>query len=376
MPAKKKTKAKTKRPAPAAKGNQNTPLAQTLGALAAAFAIRFGRSAWALLVRITPPKERWQAWSKSPKVRKCGGVAAGFAVMVLALGIMKGRLSAQERFQLDPARIELAAGELSWVSGESAARMEAVIQGDLRDSLGELSVSDAFDDEFLGSIAATLEDNPWVASVERIERYYPSEEANARLAVNMSIRKPVLMVEYGNRLLFVDRDGVVLPYPMALDGSGMPEGPADKIMLRDELTRPLRRVVGMYGVRGREPVAGEVWKNEQIVAALSVEKDLRQEGVDESLTEAGYGTISQIDVSDIEPVLNEYHKAAYAAGGGIRLKLSFSDAEVVWGKAPVHGSTLEATSTQKIQHFAELLGADPELKLQDSYFLNRLPTQG
>jgi|GEM_PF-3549421 len=363
MSAKKRTNAKK----PAKSAPNQVSLARTLGALVAAVGLRTGRGVVAFLKRINPPKERWQAWAASRRVRRVGTVLAGAAVMMLALGVMRSRLSAQERFQLDPARIELAAGDLSWLEGESAARMEAVIQGDLRNTLSKLSAASAFDDEFLGEVAAQLNSNPWVAGVQRIERYFPSEEANASLAVSLTIRKPVLVVEYGASLLLVDHKGVVLPYQMQLDSNGAPIGAADQILLTQELSRPLRRVVGMKGVRGQEPQAGKVWKNEQITAALSVESDLRKEGVGDIVK-----GISEIDLSDVEPVKNEFHQVDYEAGGGIVLKLDFTDAKVVWGKAAVHASTVEATSLQKIENLFEALGADPKLELAEAYYLDRV----
>ncbi|MCK6438785.1 MAG: hypothetical protein L6Q71_01125 [Planctomycetes bacterium] len=141
-----------------------------------------------LLLKILPEREWWAALFASRRFRLHASVVLSFVLFMAGLRLMRGHLEAQERYVIDPSRITLSTGAITWAEGESRTLLESMISNDLYQRLSNLPQSHAFDDEILASVAQKLKASPWVSSVERIERHFPAEQVSSCLAVSLKIR--------------------------------------------------------------------------------------------------------------------------------------------------------------------------------------------
>ena len=283
------------------------------------------------------------AWH-SRGVRRCAGLVGGIVVMGLLSWVMLHNLRTNERYQVDPGRIELSSAP-SWAKGSLAKRLKHEIEDDLRADLADLPVTNAFDDELMDTITARIERSPWVRSVTRIERRFPTEsEGYSRLLPVLEIRTPVVIIDTDERYVLLDGDGVVLPLHLSKEGK-------DFALFTEQLVTPLRLV---RGVGGKAPAAGEVWNNEQVVAALSMERVIRQAELDRAMP------IYAIELVGVPQQADARGRVHYQPDGGVVLipdQGRMPGARVMWGRPPVHASTLELSPNDKLNELKNRLRA-------------------
>lgn len=278
----------------------------------------------------------WQ----SRGVRRVAGLTAGALVCAGAAWLMQSNMSEDARYQVDPGRIQLEA-QPEWAKGDLAASVKHEIESELRAELAMLEMADAFTPELMEEVAAKLRQNPWVHDVVKLERRFPtSAEPNARLHAIVDIRTPALMVERADCYVLVDSAQNVLPLSVPRDAL---EG------FCAQLTSPLRVV---RGVDGTAPEPGSVWQNEQLSAALSMERVLRQSQIDQSMV------IEAMELVGIPTSGDHRGRVFYQPDGGVVLipdQGRFQGTRLMWGRPPVHSSTLEMSPNDKLNKLQEQL---------------------
>jgi hypothetical protein len=278
---------------------------------------------------------------ESRTARRLAFVAAGAVVLVGVALVMEHNLRQEPRFVIDPARIELVE-EPMWAKGTLARRLKEEIENDLRADLSDLKPTSAFDAEVLEVISTRLKNNPWIHSVERIERRFPTDgSSHSRLLPVLKVRRPVLAIETADRYVLVDGTGVVLPLGVSF-GDEFAE-------FRRNLNGPLRVTRGVSGVA---PGPGKVWDNEQVFAALSMERIVRRAKLDNSFP------IEAIELVGVPRHADERGRVHYPPDGAVVLVPYtglFEDARVIWGRPPVHASTLEPSPNDKLDRLRQRL---------------------
>lgn len=307
---------------------------------------------WRGLCKITPPLPAWQRLVRSPRFIRIAAAAVLLVASALAVSAMKSSLSEESAWRLDPARLQFTDLSLDWISGDSAVVMSGKIDASLRDSLAGLAETSAFDTELCHEIARRLAANPWVHGVERVERRFPEGSTPSSIRAAITIRRPVIRVPMPDRICFVDREGVVLPWAPACRDR-IPADPADQRLYRD-LSDSIRLVSGVY--RGIDPVPGTKWENEQINAAISMEQVLRGHGIDKVFP------VREVNVRNMSQVKNWDNQVTYQILSGVMLFGGDARHPVIWGKPPVHASTMEVPIQEKIRRLTVAIKEDPSLE--------------
>lgn len=299
-----------------------------------------------MLRAVTPSGETISAWTSaawhSRGVRRCAGVAGGILVLGLVSWAMLHNLRQDERYRVDPGRIELSA-EPEWATGSLARQLKNDIEEDLRADLSDLGETSAFDDKVMDAITTRIETNPWVRRVVHIERRFPTgPEGFSRLLPVLEIRTPAVAIETGERYVLVDGDAVVLPLMLPREGTEWSH-------FTEHLTGNIRIV---RGVDGAIPDVGEKWANEQVSAALSMERVIRRAELDRALP------IDVIELIGVPQAPDARGRVHYQPDGGVVLipdQTRMPGTTLLWGRPPVHASTLEASPNDKLERLKSRL---------------------
>ena len=286
------------------------------------------------------------AWLwRARNARRAAGVVAGLCLCVAIAWSMQANLRSSPRFQVDPARIELAA-EPTWARPELATAIKSDIESSLRATAARMAPTDAFDADLPESLARELAACAWVRSVVRVERRFPAgPDAPSHYVPVLEIRRPAMLVEQGDRLIGVDGDAVVLPLAMPV---------ADLEAFQARLVTSLRVI---KGVRTPPPAPGQPWRSEQINAALSMESILRRSELDRAFP------IAVVELIGVPEQPDSRGRVHYAADGCVMLwpdQRAYPGARLIWGRPPVHASTLEASPNDKLAELRRKLDQPPE----------------
>lgn len=299
---------------------------------------------------VTPSKETSKtvankAWHSRSVRRICGLVGAAMVCGGLAW-VTQQSLRTETRYQIDPGRFALSE-PVSWAKNSLAERIRSDIENDIRTDLADLDPTDAFDSGAHESVAKRLGENAWVRKVVRIDRKFPaSADGHARLIPVLEIRRPVLVIEQNSRAILVDGDGVVLPIKLFI-------GTEDYAEFKANLSVPFRRVVGVTGL---PPKAGKVWKNQQVAAAISMESIIRKSSLNDAIQ------IDAIELVGVPAEADSRGRLHYQPGGGVVLIPDASllpGTRLIWGRPPIHASTLEISPNDKLDLLKRHL-SDPE----------------
>jgi len=315
-----------------------------------------------LLLKLLPSRETLGKMAASHAFKVTASACVAVGCVCLSLFLIQRHLGAQERFRLDPSRINLTHAGVTWTSGTNAEEVTEQILADLQTRVAGFEETSAFDVDVLEAVALKLQESPWVASVDRVERRFPAGERTSYLDISFSIRKPVLLVKYDSRCYLVDRDGCVLPRWFMVNDAGEALNESDRAFLQD-IRKGLRLVTG---ITGSIPEIGKPWSaNEQVMGALSLERELRLAGMDELFR------IDRMDMTGIGPVAATKHDPKYSPGAGVRLFVTTAagTCEICWGKAPLHSTSVEVSVAQKIQNLKTIYQRDPAFTKSQSYDL-------
>ncbi|MEZ5990778.1 MAG: hypothetical protein R3E76_00290 [Planctomycetota bacterium] len=283
------------------------------------------------------------AWH-SRSVRRCAGLVGGIVVVGLLSWVMLHNLRDTDRYTVDPGRIELSANP-AWAKGTLAKQLKVDIEDALRADLADMPKSSAFDAEIMQTISDRLENDPWVARVIRIERRFPTDaDSSSFLLPVLEIRTPAIAVERDDHYVLVDGDYVVLPLSLKRD---------EFEHFESQLNVRLRIV---RGVEGEAPVAGKPWTTEQVAAAISMERVIRKAQLDNAIH------IEAIELIGVPQQADARGRVHYQPDGGVVLipdQASLPGTRLIWGRPPVHASTLELSPNDKLEQLrAKLLALD------------------
>ncbi|MCE9557251.1 MAG: hypothetical protein K8T91_28215 [Planctomycetes bacterium] len=138
-------------------------------------------------------------WARGPLL-----FTLGVALCVLAFGTfwvwqaVGKRVLESPQYRLDPQQISINTPP-EWISADDL-RKESLRNASLDRSLSIM------DEQLTERIALAFAAHPWVARVERVEKFHP-----AKVEVRLLYRKPVASVATGDDLWPVDATGVLLP---------------------------------------------------------------------------------------------------------------------------------------------------------------------
>lgn len=183
-----------------------------------------------------------------------------------------------------------------------------------------------FDENIIQKIRAHYESSPWVKRVELIERRLPND-----LKIKLELRKPSVAVAGAKgQYYLVSQDAVRLPG----DYENLPALPYQMPIIS--------------GVRANPPVAGEIWNDPGLNAALQVMTHLEENKLVESLP------VASIDVTNIggrkDPRASEI---ILVTTGRVRIE---------WGRAPDTDKFGELPVAGKIKNLKTILEACPGLR--------------
>lgn len=247
---------------------------------------------------------RWAAQLYQPGILLPTAVALAVIITWPYLPAWAPDLSHDPAYQLTVDELRLPAAH-EWIPAEFAARLlerAGATPGRplslLRDGLAE-------------RIARELELDPWVQSVERVQQH-----RDGTVTVELTFRRPVLMVSTPRGMYAVDAAGVLLP----------PEDFAAEDIRRF----PLARGVSVLPRVG----AGQVWEHPGVRGAARLAVLLAPKGDD---TDPWRALGLQAILTPTEPV-----------GGALTYELlTAGDSRIVWGRAPGEDA-LEPPPEQKL----------------------------
>jgi hypothetical protein len=148
-------------------------------------------------------------------------------------------------------------------------------------------------------------------------------------------------------MVVVDGQGCVLPLQLS-------RLEAEVAAFQAQVLQPLHRV---KGVTTAPPKAGRVWVSEQISAALSMELILRKSELDRSLP------IEAIELIGVPEHPDSRGRVHYPSDGCVMLwpdQKRYPEARLIWGRPPVHASTLEASPNEKLAELKRRMDQPPE----------------
>lgn len=286
-----------------------------------------------------------RVWT-SRSTRRIAGLAGAIAVLCGLCWLLQGGLRRHARHQIDPGRIELAAAP-SWAKPELAARIKGEIEADLRAELAKLAPSDAFDSDLPEQVHAALARSAWVRSVISVKRRFPVDaQSQSELVPKLEVRTPSLCVATPEAWLLVDADGVRLPLSIK---AATDRGQDELNALLAGLTRPIRIV---EGVTSSPPAPGKKWESEEIVAALSMERVLRECEMDAVLP------IARMRLVGVPAHADARGRVRYAPAGGVVLLPDSNvlpQTQLMWGRPPAHAGMMEPSVNEKLGEIKRLL---------------------
>jgi hypothetical protein len=230
-------------------------------------------------------------------------------------------------------------------------------------SIAPTDPKSAIDPDLLKSIAQDLGANPWVRSVERVERVYENSPGDT-IQIRCVFRAPSAFFHHGEKLYLVDSQGVRLPDTFS--DKPLPE------FVRDVNGKITLRIV--FGMTSPPPKPGAVWQGKDIQAGLDLVKTLFDQPFARdilSINVTNYGgRISAIAPQIVlhtqfnteirwgEPIAQDYHAEIKPAQKIQRLqqidaKYGRIDANHSWVDIRLDKATFPATEAAGLQAAAE-----------------------
>src|SRR5688572_20140416 len=235
----------------------------------------------------------------------------------------------ERAFLVDPAHLELASAP-AWFDGP--------IEENLRAALAALAPAPLRDDddvsELLNSLAGA---SGWIRSLDRVEKRYPN-----RLEIEVTLRRPVALLETEDELVLVDAEGVVVA----------PAAEAGRFLERHEL--PL--------VHGPRPLAdgtpGTIVRDRWLEEGLRVALELAPHR----------GTLADrmlhLDVIDVSAQASPSRSESQHGGALTEVELWTREGIAIeWGRSSTHPQfgALELPPDAKVRALLRVAAKHPEL---------------
>ncbi|MBI4833471.1 MAG: FtsQ-type POTRA domain-containing protein [Planctomycetes bacterium] len=207
-----------------------------------------------------------------------------------------------------------------------------LIDQELRDAMNDSLIlkvkTSSFDEDIINRLRQHYESNPWVKRVETIERRLPND-----LKIKLELRRPYLAVAKNNKQVayyLVDKDMVRLPGEYS-------ELPAMPTVL------PV-----VAGVAANPPLAGRIWSDKGLNAAVSVAAILDENNLLDTLK------TKTIDVANIGGKINSKESEI--------VLVTQDKIRIEWGRPPDTDKFGELSVAEKINNIKTVLSACPQLK--------------
>ena len=252
---------------------------------------------------------------------------AARVALVIAIGVavwgsfrIRSHVRGDSRFAMAEWSIQF--GKLpDWVTPE--------IRDDLEDvDLGAL-VGDGtlFDAGVLDVVREGIEVSPWVRKVDKIDLAYPTAKQRGALLLELTLARPVALVDTGGLFYLTDRDGRRLGEPYDTppnDWFGVPT------------------IVGL-GIRAAVPEVGQPWESHVILNGVHVAVELYDRGIHEEFPTQ---PIEAIDVSNVDGRLTPHASEIVLIWRGRRL---------TWGRAPLNRMARTTSVDQVVENLRRVL---------------------
>ena len=252
----------------------------------------------------TTPRDPARAWRMARGLLVVVLLGGGAVAAYLGQGWLENRIADEQATLI---RAELT-DTPPWLG---AARAD-----ELRRTIAALVAPDPMDRASLTRVAGVLADNPWVASVNRVERGF-----DGVVSVSLVFREPVALVEARDGYHLVDGEGRRLPgvYPFEqLETLGLP---------------------ALVGVRAAPPPEGQVWPGDDVQSGLSLAKLM-----------AGTPWATQVRAVDVRNAGGRVDRQAPY------LSIATAHGVVRWGRAPGEESIYEPAAEQKLAMLGQVAG--------------------
>lgn len=194
-------------------------------------------------------------------------------------------------------------------------------------SIAPTDPKSAIDPALLKSIANELSANPWVRSVESVQRVYENSPGDT-IQIHCEFRTPAAFFHHGDKLYLVDSRGVRLP-------DTFPHAPLPEYV-RDVNGKITLRIV--FGMTTPPPKPGEAWEGKDVQAGLDMVKTL--------FNQPFARDILSINVSNYAGRVN-------AMASQIVLHTQFNT-EIRWGEPIQQEYHAEIKPAQKIQRLQQI----------------------
>lgn len=189
------------------------------------------------------------------------------------------------------------------------------LTGHLREEVERIVDADPFDRASLEEAARTLQEKPWVESVQRIIR-----RGDAAIEVHADYRRPTALIEAEDGFHLVDRQGVRLPGRYSSDGAAR------------------TGLLVVEGVSAAPPLAGQRWGGKDLQAGLALAELIRKtEWSDEVASVNVRNYAGRVDNGQPHIVLPT------RLGGALR-----------WGRAIGEEQFYEPTAEVKLRHISRV----------------------
>ncbi|MHC4663802.1 MAG: cell division protein FtsQ/DivIB [Planctomycetota bacterium] len=248
------------------------------------------------------------------------------AIMAILFNEMERRVREMPRFQVQFTSLDLfTEEEFPWIKEDEMRRL-------LRIPL-ENGGRSIFDPRLLPDVRRAFLSNPWVGSVEMIQRRYPNT-----VTFKVRLRRPVAYIKQYSRLYLIDSEGLRLPGVYSKPAPELPLPVVTGIKWSDALP-----AVGMayHGTGVREAL--------DLVAILDANR---------KLLEAYNERVEVIDVGNVGSTL----------GSEIDFQLS-SGTLFEWGRTPGSGNLPVLPTKGKLENLGRALAKKSRLVRQTTFSL-------
>lgn len=241
-------------------------------------------------------------WARGPLL-----FTLGVAFCVLAFGTfwvwqaVGKRVLESPQYQLDPRQISINAPP-EWITTDDL-RNEALRNASLDRSMSIM------DEQLTERIALAFAAHPWVARVDRVEKFHP-----AKVEVRLVYRTPVASVAVGADLWPVDSTGVHLP--------------------RENLSHSALLKLPRIGGIEQRPAArsGNIWQDMRVRGAARI-------------AEALADSWQELGLAEIAP----YNSTAAQRQPAMFKLVTRGGKQIDWGRQPLDDDPSEPTPTEKVK---------------------------
>ncbi len=259
---------------------------------------------------------------ENPSVQLLGTVLLRFGLIVGVAGLTFFSLEVEREVQDDP-RFQLKNWNFEfgqfpeWVTPRIQADIESIRFNGL---IGpEAEEGHIFQENLLARLRERLAQNSWIQVVNELKIRYPGidekgEITQGGLLIDMNLRRPIAIIQLGNKFYYSDERGICLGE----------EIPHDELAI--QITLPIIRGGESFSQNFPLPLPGENWKVRQILEGIEVAHLIHDRKINQRFPR---NPIIEIDISNVGGVLHRDASEIKIVARGPK------PIEMDWGRSPI-----------------------------------------